>query len=382
MVIDFRFGGKVLINGVYRGNQEGCPFPIKGKGHREGKEMRKFIVTFLPASLLLACLAMVLSTCGGGSGGGDGGGGSTATLTGLSISGPSSMPEYGTATYTATATWSDNSTTTVTPTWSDNSQMASISPGGVLSCQTIDNDQAARITATYSSRGITETATMDVALTNIATIPFTAQMLSSAILFDENTSAGGNYDSSLVIFNADSSVEQYKYENPPNASNYKTGSWSIDASGKLLVNISGQGTVTVELIGDLVYVPLVLVDEGTGTPSTVQLERSGPGPYPFDSALLPGTYVNGTGARIGERWIFNSNGMGSTTGDGGWTFTWSVDSGILKVVFSNGYVGSMYLRQSSQVSPTSYTILKWAFVMHTPTGEFGAYYGGMELTRQ
>jgi hypothetical protein len=42
----------------------------------------------------------------------------------------------------------------------------------------------------------------------------------------------------------------------------------------------------------------------------------------------------------------------------------------------------MYLRQSSQVSPTSYTILKWAFVMHTPTGEFGAYYGGMALTRQ
>jgi len=345
--------------------------------------MRKFIVTFLPASLLLACLAMVLSTCGGGGGGGDGGGGSTATLTGLSINGPSSVSEYATGTYTATASWSDNSTSTVTPVWSVNSQAASISTSGVLSCQGgVSSDQTVTITATHSAGGITETATMNVALTNIATIPFTAQMLSSAILFDENTSAGGNYDSSLVIFNADSSVEQYKYENPPNASNYKTGSWSIDASGKLLVNISGQGTVTVELIGDLVYVPLVLVDEGTGTPSTVQLERSGPGPYPFDSALLPGTYVNGTGARIGERWIFNSNGTGSTTGDGGWTFTWSVDSGILKVVFSNGYVGSMYLRQSSQVSPTSYTILKWAFVMHTPTGEFGAYYGGMELTRQ
>ena len=344
--------------------------------------MRKHIFTFFPATLLMACLAMVLSTCGGGSGGGDGGGVPPATLSGLSINGPSSVSEYGTATYTATATWSDNSTTTVTPTWSDNSQMASISPSGVLSCQTIDNDQAVTVSATYSAGGITKAGTKDVTLTNIATIPFTAQMLSGAILFDENTNAGGNYDSSLLVFNSNSTVAQYSYENPPNTSNYKTGTWSIDASGKLIVNISGQGTVTVMLIGDLVYVPLVLVDEGTGTPFTVQLERSGPEPYPFESALLPGTYVNGTGARIGERWIFNSNGTGSTTGDGGWTFTWSVDSGILKVVFSNGYVGSMYLRQSSQVSPTSYTILKWAFVMHTPTGEFGAYYGGMELTRQ
>ena len=78
--------------------------------------MRKFIVTFLPACLLLACLAMVLSTCGGG-GGGDGGGGGAppATLSGLSINGPSSVSEYSTGTYTATASWSDNSTSTVTP---------------------------------------------------------------------------------------------------------------------------------------------------------------------------------------------------------------------------------------------------------------------------
>jgi len=340
--------------------------------------MRKYIFTFFPATLLMACLAMVLSTCGGGSGGGDDGGGSTATLTGLSINGPSSVNEYGTATYTATATWSDNSTTTVTPAWSVNLQMASISPGGVLSCQTINNDQAVTVSATYSAGGITKTGTMDVTLTNIATIPFTAQMLSGAILFDENANAGGNYDSSLLVFNANSTVAQYSYENPPNASNYKTGTWSIDASGKLIVNISGQGTVTVMLIGDLVYVPLVLVDEGTGTPRIVTWEWAGPGPQPFDSSLIHGTYVN----QYGDKWIFNSNRTGSTTGDGGWTFTWSVDSGILKVVFSNGYVGSMYLRQSSQVSPTSYTILKWAFVMHTPTGEFGAYYGGMELTRQ
>jgi len=345
--------------------------------------MRKILSRYLPTSLIVAFLAMTALTCGGGGGGGgDGGGAPPATLSGLSINGPSSVSELGTATYTATASWSDNSTSTVTPVWSVNHPATKISVNGVLSCQTISTDQTVTVTATHSSGGITKTATMDVTLTNIVTVPFTAQMLSGAILFDENVDAGGVYESSLIKFNADFSIEQYIYENPPNTSKHSTGTWSIDAAGKLLVNISGQGTTTVELIGDLVYVPRVLVDEGTGTPYVVTMERSGPGPYPFNSALLPGTYVIGTGAHIGERWIFNSDGTGSTTGSGGFTFTWSVDSGILKVVFSNGYVGSMYLRQSSQVSPTSYTILKWAFVEYTPTGSFFSYYGGMELTRQ
>jgi hypothetical protein len=91
------------------------------------------------------------------------------TMTGLSIKGPSSMSSYGTATYTATASWSDSSTSTVTPTWSVNPQVAEISPGGVLSCQAIDSDQMVTVTATYSSGGITETATMNVTITNITT---------------------------------------------------------------------------------------------------------------------------------------------------------------------------------------------------------------------
>jgi len=333
--------------------------------------MRKFIVTFLPASLLLAFLAMGLSTCGGGGGGG---GSSTpaATLTGLSVNGPSSVSEYGTGTYTATASWSDNSTTTVTPTWSVNSQAASISTSGVLSCLQINNDQTVTVTATFASGGVTETATRNVALSNIATIPFTAQMLSGKVFFDENIIPGGGYDSPLSILNANSSFEQYTYEIPPDAADSVTGTWSIDATGNLVVNISGQGTVKVMLISDSPTEMQVLIDDGTATPSTATLEKT----VPVDNSILPGTYVN----QFGDTWIFNPNGTGSTTGDGGWTYTWSVDSGVIKVVFPNQYVGSMYARAGSQGTATSYTILKWAFVIHTPTGGFGDYYGGMELT--
>jgi len=302
-----------------------------------------------------------------------------AILTGLSINGPSSMSEYGTATYTATASWSDNSTSTVTPTWSVNPQVAGISTGGVLSCQGgVSGDQTVTITATYSAGGITETATMDVTITNTNTTPYplTAHMLSGRIFFEEQYNAEGDYASSLFVFNADFSFQQYRYKNPPGMSEYLTGTWSIGGSGEVIMNYADGETITVVAFDDLVYRTMVLVDVRTGTPYTVEWEPSGPGLYPF-RAVLQGTYVN----QYGDTWTFNSNGTGSTTGAGGYTFTWTVDAGILKVIFSNGYKGWMYERSSSR--PTmSPTIIRWAFVEYAPTGDFYFYYGGMELTRQ
>ena len=332
--------------------------------------MRKFSITYLPASLLLVFLAMFLFSCGGGGGGGS----STpaADLTGLSMNGQSSMSEYGTATYTATASWSDNSTSTVAPTWSVNSQTATISPGGVLYCPSIDSDQAVTVTATYSSGGVTETADTVVTVTNITTIPFTAQMVSGEAFFEENFYTGGGYDSFLSIFNADSSFEQYSHDSPPETSDYDTGTWSIDASGNLIVNTGGQGTVTIMLISDSPTVVQVVVDDGTGAPFTVILEKT----VPVDSSKVPGTYTDGS------TWTFNADGTGSTTGGGGWTFDWSVDSGILKNVFSNGYQGWFYARASSQSTATSYTNLNVAFVELDPSGGFYNYYGGIDLTRQ
>jgi len=308
------------------------------------------------------------------------------TLTGLSISGPSSMPEYGTATYTATAIWSDKSPSTVTPIWSVNSQIASISTFGVFSGQGgIASDQTVTITATYSYGEITKTATMGVSVTNFAGgIPnphlsrFEARLLSGEIFFKENVDEGGMYESSLLVFNADSSFREYRYKNPPDTSEYVTGTWSIGASGEAILSYVGEKTVTWTLLGWSFWTTMwVSVDDGTGTPSIVNLEISGPGPYPFNSSLIRGTYVN----QYGDTWIFNSNGTGSTTGSEGSTFTWSVDAGILKVFFPNGYVACMYQLVSENTS-TDYPVMEWAFVLNTPADDFHLYYGGMRLTRQ
>jgi hypothetical protein len=255
--------------------------------------MRKFLIRYIPVSMVIAFLAMVVLSCGGG--GGDGGGGSAA--------------------------------------------------------------------------GIGDAP--------VAASSFSTRMLSGGIYFEEHNDAGGDYNSSLTFFNGGSSFEQYRYKNPPDTSEHVTGTWSINGSGELILNYVGGKTITVVPITmpELGLSLKVSVDDGTGPPYTVKWERSGPGPYPF-RAVLNGTYVN----QYGDTWIFNSNGTGSTTGDGGWTFTWSVDDGILKVVFSNGYVGWMYERSTSMYTYYPTTIIRCAFVEYTPTGDFYFYYGGMELT--
>jgi len=333
--------------------------------------MRKIFGTYLPASLLLAFLAMILVTCGGGGGGGSSA--PPADLTGLSVSGPPSMSEYGSATYAATASWDDNTTSTVTPVWSVNMQMASISTSGVLSCTGIDSDQTVTVTATYSSGGVTETATMDVTVTDVATIPFTAQMVSGQAFFEENFPGGGGYDSTLSILNADSTFEQYSLES--GSSDYVTGTWSIDAYGNLVVNISGQGTVTVGLISDSSTEMEVVVDDGTGVPSIMTLEKI----VPVDPSLLPGTYAGSDG----YTWVFNANGTGSVSIFAGISFTWSVDSdGVLRMPAGTGYTAVFYARASSQNTATEYTILKVGFPEIATGGGFYDYYGGIELTRQ
>lgn len=114
------------------------------------------------------------------------------------------MPEYRTATNTATASWSDNSTSTVTPTWSVlNSQMVGINTDGVLYCQGIvSSDHTATVHATYSSGGIIKTDGMNVTITSGPSIPFTDQELSGQAFFEEGSSR-------LYILNADFSHEQY-----------------------------------------------------------------------------------------------------------------------------------------------------------------------------
>jgi len=91
----------------------------------------------------------------------------TPTLSSISVSGPTSVNEGSGGTYTATATWSDNTTTSVTPTWSENSTYASISAGGVLTASAVPSNQSVTVTASYTSGSLTRTATRSVTIVDV-----------------------------------------------------------------------------------------------------------------------------------------------------------------------------------------------------------------------
>jgi hypothetical protein len=347
--------------------------------------MRKILTTYLPASLLLAFLAMVLLTCGGGGGGG----GSfssdeeiqpappappapSVTLTGLSINGPSTMSEYDVENYAATASWSDGSSSTVTPTWIVNyPQMAEISSDGFLYCLVeLASDQTVTIRATYSYGGITQTDTMSVTITNVPTIPFTNEELSGKVFF-QKYSDGSSF---LYILNADFSLELFA---TPGPNHYTTGTWSNDSDGLFLdYSLVFFGPYTVERISDSsTEMEVAIHEEVWGNPHVFYAtwEKT----VPVDPAKLPGTYAGSDG----YTWVFNADGTGTVAS---FTFTSSVDSeGVLKMAFNTGYTGSVYTRATSQSTDTEYTILRIAFTEHnTSTGAFFKYYGGIELTRQ
>ena len=90
-----------------------------------------------------------------------------ATLTGISVSGPSSVNEGGTGTYTATGTWDNGATAAILPTWSENSTYASISASGVLTASAVTSNQAVTVTATYGGR----TGTISVTIANVTGPP-------------------------------------------------------------------------------------------------------------------------------------------------------------------------------------------------------------------
>jgi len=97
--------------------------------------------------------------------------GTTRTLSSLTINGPASVPESGTATYTATAAFTDGSVATVTQaaTWAEDSGYATIA-GGVLTTAAVSANQALTISSSYTTGGLTRSATLAVTIQDQPTL--------------------------------------------------------------------------------------------------------------------------------------------------------------------------------------------------------------------
>ena len=121
------------------------------------------------AILLFAVLiAFSLATPSFAAKGGIPGSGKTKrTLSSLTISGPASLDENASATFAATATWSDGSTSAASAAWSENSAYATISTNGVLTASAVTSNQTVTVTASYTSGGVTKTTAKSVSIIDL-----------------------------------------------------------------------------------------------------------------------------------------------------------------------------------------------------------------------
>ncbi|MDY6990626.1 MAG: hypothetical protein SWQ30_21490, partial [Thermodesulfobacteriota bacterium] len=101
----------------------------------------------------------------------------------LSVSGPISVMENTTATYSAVVTFGDGSTETVTETasWGEDSSYASIDSNGVLSASEVIGDQAVTIAAFYAYEDVMGTAQMAITIIDSNRAP-----LKPVILYPED----------------------------------------------------------------------------------------------------------------------------------------------------------------------------------------------------
>jgi len=88
----------------------------------------------------------------------------------LFIGCPSSLNEGESGACTATALWSDGSMTPVSPAWSGGTPYASIGADGVLTAAAVSGDQAAMVTADFTSAGVTRTTSATVMIVDLSVV--------------------------------------------------------------------------------------------------------------------------------------------------------------------------------------------------------------------
>jgi hypothetical protein len=155
-----------------------------------------------------------------------------ATLESLSISGPDSVSEAITASYSTTARFSDGTSQPVTNSsnWSENSSYASITGSGVLTTSLVPSEQTVTITASYTFEGVTKTAFKVVAIE-----PMSTTLESLSISGPDSVSEG-----STASYSATARFIDGTSQPATNSSN-----WSENSS---YASLSGSGLLTTSSV--------------------------------------------------------------------------------------------------------------------------------------
>lgn len=122
----------------------------------------------------------------------------TSALTGLSIGGASSIEGGKSETYTATASYSDGSSSKVTPSlwYVTPPTHASISTSGVVTTKTVSSQQTLTVYASYTEGGVTQSKTLSVSITPSSTGTNSTSNTSTNANSNNKCASGAYYQSS------------------------------------------------------------------------------------------------------------------------------------------------------------------------------------------
>jgi hypothetical protein len=219
-----------------------------------------------------------------------------AVLSSIAVSGPSSVNEGSTGSYTATGTWDNGTTTAITPTWSVSTSYASISAGGLLTAATVTSNQAVTVTASYAGR----TGTMNVTIVDVPAV-----LSSIAVSGPSSVNEGltGTYTATGT------------WDNGTTAAISPT--WSVSTS---YATISSGGVLTAATVTSNQTVTVTATYSGrTGTMSVTIVHAAAvlnsiavSGPLSVNegstgSYTATGTWDNGTTAAISPTWSVSTS---------------------------------------------------------------------------
>jgi hypothetical protein len=324
------------------GDTEGESISLKPrKGRRKDIEMKKILTTYLPASLLLAFLTMVLLTCGGGGGGSLG---NTAPTVLWTIPDNNAVDvSIGTTITVAFSVDMDSSTVNVTN--------FTVSDGGGPVAGTIFYSQAFGSDALFTPTdplepSTTYTATVTTGVTNkagnalaqdytwsfttgAAPTGFTPEMLEGKAFASINEQPFGDYDDWVIQFD----TETFNYWEAQFTSGPDTvvptvgqGNWSI-SNGELIVDFPSKATVTLLDITATYFD--VQIDDGINPPENVRLYKTNPF---VEADVIGHTFDYGIFTEV-----FNADHTGTqfdiSQPPQVSNFTWSIVSGALKQTY-------------------------------------------------
>jgi len=170
-------------------------------------------------------------------------GSATKTLSSIIINGPSSVSENTSQQYTVTATFTDGSALSVSPAWSESSNYATLSDSGVLDGGSVNADTAVTVNASFSSGGITKSASKSITILNTNVV--------QAYTLTVNASSGGQvYITPDQKSYAAGTVVQL-FSSPDDG--YVRAGWDGDASGidrTISLTMNGNKIVNANFVQD------------------------------------------------------------------------------------------------------------------------------------